>query len=102
MSGSDLPYEFVQKVIEKGNDVPRNCYYPKARVLFTSLLQKHRSCRRWHYGVKLPEDNPNSLAYLFGLSNLELYTLLYLLDIVGFEYFTTTGKFILEIKKIKS
>ena len=98
MSGNELPYDYVKSLFLESNNKYKKMYSSKARSLFASVLLRHRDYRRWHYGVKLPHQSPSSLAYLYSMDNLTLYTLLYLIDLVTFR-FSANGTYEMRLQK---
>jgi hypothetical protein len=46
------------------------------RRLLGSLFRHHQKHRRWHYGITLPQSNPNSLSSLLSLEQRDCNELL--------------------------
>jgi hypothetical protein len=47
-----------------------------ARHILGAALRVHSKTRAWHYGVMLPDDNPNSLCHFLGLSSQQMQVIL--------------------------
>ena len=66
----------VQNFKQMNKVKPKEFWVQASQAVLCQIIRTHQKQRRWHYGVSLAADNPNSLASLLQLTQSEADILL--------------------------